>query len=184
MGLYPNNCVSCGHSFMWQSGSLVQICHNCINQSHNQPRQIKPTENTMEINKNLEQQIIEALKATIVAKDELIANLKAEVERLKGHSCLLAPGLLSTPNNIAPINPANPEPFIDLTEPHKPSVSGTSITIDPTSPTIKATLTTTRVSDPGNGVSIFANGTYLEPSDVTLWNLGGFDLSNGPSKGK
>lgn len=105
MGIYTVKCNACGLLYAWFSGnqSAADTCPNCAMKSGAKNVEIAPGETKMTTN---DQPLIDALKDAIKAKDELIAYLKMEVDRLK----------------LAQINPVVIQPGI--TYPEAPFIPG------------------------------------------------------------
>lgn len=125
MGVYPVKCPFCSVEHMWFSGSMDQRCEACKNLVEKEVNMedtcsekdcklckdldTKPKES------NMQWQLIEALKVTISAKDDLIAHLRSEVERLKASQ---TPQLGSGPNQLPT---ASTLPFLQVSPTQKPA---------------------------------------------------------------
>ncbi len=109
MGLYNVNCTTCNRTHQWFSGTTDQRCYECKNFHYKETKMVNPT---------LEEQLIDTLKSTIAAKDDLIDHLKREIQRLSASPIYIPPSPI-TPNTGTPQfpNPPNLQPFIQPLSP-------------------------------------------------------------------
>ncbi len=141
MGLYPVTCPSCNGLHTWYSGDLDQRCDNCKNKKDD--------------NMTNDQELINALKSTISAKDDLITHLKAEIERLKLSQLYIGPQTNNPPLAIPPNQPYIYTPYTPNPQWSPPYI-------------ITSGGTTTIYDDKGN---IIGGRTTLPPQEgITVTN--------------